>query len=64
MVNAYFLDTSALVKKYMTEVGTTWLETLTAPDLDNKIILARVTWVEAKVSSQRALVFSGPVLHR
>ena len=39
MVNAYFLDTSALVKKYMTEVGTTWIETLTDPDLDNKIIL-------------------------
>jgi hypothetical protein len=46
MVNAYFLDTSALVKRYMTETGTTWIETLTDPDSDNKIILARVTWVE------------------
>ena len=46
MVSAYFLDTSALVKKYMTEMGTAWIETLTDPDLDNKIILARVTWVE------------------
>lgn len=46
MVNAYFLDTSALVKKYMTETGSTWVEALTDPESDNKIILARVTWVE------------------
>ena len=46
MVNAYFLDTSALVKKYMTETGSTWIETLTDAESDNKIILARVTWVE------------------
>ena len=29
MVDAFFLDTSALVKKYMTETGSTWIETLT-----------------------------------
>jgi hypothetical protein len=46
MVNAYFLDTSALVKKYMTEIGSTWVETLTDLDSDNQIILARITWVE------------------
>lgn len=46
MINAYFVDTSALVKKYMTETGSTWIETLTDPDSDNQIILARVTWVE------------------
>jgi len=46
MVGAFFLDTSALVKKYMTETGSTWIETLTDAESDNKIILARVTWVE------------------
>lgn len=46
MVNAFFLDTSALVKKYMTETGSTWIETLTDAESDNKIILARMTWVE------------------
>ena len=46
MVNSYFLDTSALVKKYMTETGSIWIETLTDADSVNKIILARVTWVE------------------
>jgi len=46
MLNAYFLDTSALVKKYMTETGSTWIEALTDPDSDNQTVLARVTWVE------------------
>jgi hypothetical protein len=46
MVEVYFLDTSALVKKYMTETGSTWVETLTDAGSVNKIILARVTWVE------------------
>ena len=46
MVDAYFLDTSALVKKYMAERGSTWIETLTDAESDNTIILARVTWVE------------------
>lgn len=46
MVTAYFLDTSAVVKKYMTEIGSTWIESLTDSESDNHIILARVTWVE------------------
>jgi predicted nucleic acid-binding protein len=46
MVSAYFLDTSALVKKYMTEKGSVWIAMLTDPDSDMKIILSRVTWVE------------------
>ncbi len=46
MVNAYFLDTSALVKKYMTESGSTWIEILTDPETytfvsaDNRLINA------------------------
>jgi len=46
MVNVYFLDTSALVKKYMSETGSTWIETLTDAESENRIVLARVTWVE------------------
>ncbi|WP_417908776.1 type II toxin-antitoxin system VapC family toxin [Candidatus Electronema sp. PJ] len=47
MVSAHFLDTSALVKKYMTEKGSAWIEALTDPDSDRQIIiLASVTWVE------------------
>jgi uncharacterized protein len=46
MVNAYFLDTSALVKRYMTEIGAGWIEAISNPELNNEILLARVTWVE------------------
>ncbi len=46
MVKVYFLDTSALVKRYMTEIGSERVETLTDPQSENRIILARVTWVE------------------
>jgi len=47
MVNAfYFLDTSALVKKYMAETGSAWIEALTDSDSGNRLIVARVTWVE------------------
>ena len=53
MVDVYFLDTSALVIKYMTETGTFWIETLTHTETDNKIILARVTWVETLTAFTR-----------
>nr|VFJ53929.1 MAG: hypothetical protein BECKFM1743A_GA0114220_101224 [Candidatus Kentron sp. FM]VFJ54798.1 MAG: hypothetical protein BECKFM1743C_GA0114222_101444 [Candidatus Kentron sp. FM]VFK08900.1 MAG: hypothetical protein BECKFM1743B_GA0114221_100854 [Candidatus Kentron sp. FM] len=46
MVSAYFLDTSALVKKYMTETGSGWIEALTDFDSNNRVLVARVTWVE------------------
>ena len=46
MVRVCFLDTSALVKKYMTEVGSAWVSDLTDPSSGNHIILSRVTWVE------------------
>lgn len=46
MISVYFLDTSALVKKYMTEKGSEWIGSLTDIDSENQIILARVTWVE------------------
>ncbi len=30
MVTAYFLDTSALLKRYVSEKGTAWIQSLTA----------------------------------
>ena len=46
MVNTYFIDTSALAKRYITEIGSPWVQTLTDPQAENNIILARITWVE------------------
>lgn len=46
MVDAYFLDSSALVKRYIAETGTAWIQAITAPSTRNQLIIARVTWVE------------------
>ena len=46
MVDAYFLDSSALVKRYVTETGTSWVQSVTHPSMHNRLIIARSTWVE------------------
>jgi len=43
----FYLDTSALVKLYVTEVGSPWILTLGNPPADITIATARVTKVEA-----------------
>lgn len=43
---AFFLDSSALVKRYVQEVGTAWVRGLTHRRTDNQIFLARITIVE------------------
>jgi uncharacterized protein len=42
----YFLDTSAVVKRYVQETGTTWIRTLAASATGHFIYLARITEVE------------------
>ncbi len=46
MVKVYFLDSSALVKRYVNETGSSWVQAITAPKIGNKLIIARITWVE------------------
>ncbi|GET38702.1 type II toxin-antitoxin system VapC family toxin [Microseira wollei] len=46
MVNAYFLDTSALVKRYIAETGSNWIRSITDVATGNQIALAQITWVE------------------
>ncbi len=43
---AYFCDSSAIVKRYMTETGSAWLETMTDPSSGNRVYVARITFVE------------------
>ncbi len=43
---AYFFDTSALVKRYATEIGTMWVNALIDPATGNRIYVARITEVE------------------
>jgi predicted nucleic acid-binding protein len=42
----YFVDSSALVKRYVQEAGTSWVRRLTRHALSKHIYLARITVVE------------------
>jgi hypothetical protein len=46
LVRAYFLDSSAVVKRYVPEPGSGWIQTLADPGAGNLLIIARITWVE------------------
>jgi predicted nucleic acid-binding protein len=52
-MGAYFLDTSALVKRYAAEVGTVWVTSLIAPSAGNLILVARITGVETVAAITR-----------
>ncbi len=45
-MTAYFLDSSALVKRYVSEIGSAWVQQITAPQTGNLLFIARITWVE------------------
>jgi predicted nucleic acid-binding protein len=45
-MTAYFLDSSAIGKRYMTEVGSTWVRSLVAPVAGHVIVLSRLAIVE------------------
>jgi predicted nucleic acid-binding protein len=42
-VAIYFLDISALVKRYMSDTGTAWVQALTAPTAGSVHCIARIT---------------------
>ena len=42
----YFFDSSAMVKRYINEVGTGWVTSLTDRTAGNRIQVARITAVE------------------
>lgn len=46
MVKVYFIDTSALVKRYIQEIGSNWICNITDSNSNNTIIISRITWVE------------------
>lgn len=43
---AYFLDSSAIVKRHANETGTTWVVRLTDPDAGHVLYVAQITGVE------------------
>jgi len=46
VVNAYFLDSSALVKRYVPEMGSAWMQAIADAATGNLLIISRITWVE------------------
>jgi hypothetical protein len=46
VVNAYFLDSSALVKRYVPEMGSAWMQAIADAATGNLLIISRLTWVE------------------
>jgi len=46
VVSLYFLDSSALVKRYVAEAGSAWIKAMTDPGAYNQLIIARIAWVE------------------
>jgi predicted nucleic acid-binding protein len=52
-VAAFFLDSSALVKRYVQETGTAWVRGLTHRRAGHQIFLARITAVEVTAALAR-----------
>jgi predicted nucleic acid-binding protein len=45
-MTVYFWDSSALIKRYITEVGTPWVRSVIIPSTGNTAIIAQITSVE------------------
>jgi hypothetical protein len=46
MATSYYLDTSALSKRYVNETGSAWVRALTAPKANHALLTARITMAE------------------
>ena len=53
MVTAYFVDSSALVKRYVLETGTAWVRGLTRQNPSTVIYIAHITAVEVTCAVAR-----------
>ncbi len=42
----YYLDTSAILKRYVLETGTAWVQSVTAPSARNSLFVVRITLAE------------------
>jgi uncharacterized protein len=52
-VAAYFLDTSAVVKRYAQEIGTPWVQSITAPAAGHLLAVVRLTLAETVAAVTR-----------
>jgi predicted nucleic acid-binding protein len=60
-VAIYFFDSSAIVKRYLNEIGTTWVTNIFDPASDSEIYIARVSGAEVVAAiARRGLTGSIP----
>ena len=52
---AYFCDSSAIVKRYVNEIGSSFVDSLSDPKSGNIVLLARITQVEIAAAIARRL---------
>ena len=45
-MSVVFLDSSALIKRYVAETGSGWIRTLVSPSAGNHIVIAHITSIE------------------
>jgi predicted nucleic acid-binding protein len=50
-MSVFYLDTSALVKRYFPEIGSAWIQSLTDPAAGHTLIVSALTRVEAAAAS-------------
>ena len=61
----YYFDSSALVKRYLVEPGTAWVEQICDPATDNSILMAQIGLLEvaAAFASKQRGGFIDPAAH-
>ncbi|MBD2773317.1 PIN domain-containing protein [Iningainema tapete] len=52
-MTAYFLDSSVLVKRYVSETGSAWIQQIADPQTGNLLFIARISWVEVNSALAR-----------
>ncbi len=52
-MNLYFFDSSALVKRYVQEQGTQWVQSITAIASSPIVFVSRITWIEVQSAFAR-----------
>ena len=52
-MNVYFLDSSALIKRYITEIGSIWVHSLVSPAAGNIIVVAELARIEVAATFAR-----------
>lgn len=63
-MKTFYLDASALVKRYLAEVGSNWVANLTDPPTGNSIVIAELTQVEVAAALAGRHRASGGITRR